>query len=74
MTTSEELPLKKPESLGMGFTIYAKVDEDHTGDIVTRRSRTDFLIHLNSTLSYWNSKKQNSTETNTFSSEFISLK
>ena len=52
----------------------AFVDSDHAGDIVTRRSRTCFMIFLNSSLVYWYSKKQGSCETSSFSSEFIAMK
>ena len=42
-----------PEPRGLGFTISAKVDADHTADTVTRRSRMDFLVYYNSALVYW---------------------
>jgi hypothetical protein len=52
----------------------AFVDSDHAGDSVTRRSRTGFMIFLNSSPIYWFSKKQTSVETSTFGSEFIAMK
>ena len=63
-----------PQSRGMGFVISALVDADHASDTVTRRSRTGFLVYLNSSLTYWFSKKQNSCESSTFGSEFIAMK
>ena len=52
----------------------AKVDADHAADTVTRRSRTGFLVYLNSALIFWFSKKQNSCESSTFGSEFTAMK
>ena len=36
----EELPPIMPQPRGLGFVMRAKVDADHAGDIVTRKSRT----------------------------------
>ena len=45
----EELPPNDmPEPRGIAFTIRAFVDSDHAGDVSTRRSRTGFIIMLNS--------------------------
>jgi len=52
----------------------AFVDSDHAGDSTTRRSRTGFLVCLNSALMYWLSKKQTAIETSSFGSEFIVIK
>ena len=49
----EEIPTNLPTSLGNGFTMSVYVDSDHTGDQVTRRSRTGFLVFLNNALIYW---------------------
>ena len=70
----EELPSNAPEPRGRAFTMRAFVDSDHAGDSVTRRSRTGFLIFLNSAPIYWYSKKQTSVETSSFGSEFIAMK
>ena len=70
----EELPPKVPEPRGIGLTMVAKVDADHAADTITRRSRTGFLVYLNSALVYWSSKKQTSIESSSFSSEFITMK
>ena len=63
-----------PEPRGVGFTIRAKVDADHASDSVTRRSRTGFLVFLNSAPVYWHSKKQTSVESSSFGSEFVAMK
>ena len=70
----EALPGNIPEQQDKGMTMSAYVDADHAGDPVTRRSRTGFLIYLNSVLMYWHSKKQTVVETSIFGSEFIAKK
>ena len=70
----EELPPNAPEPRGFGFTIRAKVDADHATDTVTRRSRTGFIVYLNSAPIYWMSKKQSSIESSSFGSEFTAMK
>ena len=70
----EELPGNMPEPRGKGFAIVAKVDADHAADTTTRRSRTGFLIFLNSAPLYWMSKKQASVESSSFGSEFVAMK
>jgi hypothetical protein len=70
----EELPPNMPQPRGLGFIMSAKVDADHASDTVTRRSRTGFLVRLNSALIYWSSRKQNSVESSSFGSEFIAMK
>ena len=63
-----------PEARGMGFTMRAKVDADHAGDSITRRSSTGYLVYLNSSLVYCLSKKQISIESSLFGSEFCAMK
>ena len=70
----EELPPNMPEPRGIGFIMRAKVDADHASDTVSRRSRTGFLVYLNSALVHWFSKKQTSVESSSFGSEFIAMK
>jgi hypothetical protein len=70
----EELPPNMPQSRGLGSTMSAKVDADHAADTVTRRSRTGFLVRLNSSLIYWSPRKQNSVESSSFGSEIIAMK
>ena len=52
----------------------AKVDADHASDMITRRSRTGFLVYLTCAPIYWWSKKQNSVELSSFGSKFIAMK
>ena len=70
----EELPPDMPEPCGMGFRMRTFVDSDHAGESLTRRSRTGFLVYLNSAPIHWWSKKQTSCETSTFGSEFVAMK
>ena len=70
----ETLPHEPPETRGLGFIMRAFVDSDHAGDSITRRSRTGFIIFLNSAPIYWYSKKQTSVETSSFGAEFIAMK
>jgi len=70
----EDIPSNAPAPKGIGFTIRAFVDSDHAGDSITRRSRTGFIIFLNSAPIFVYSKKQESCETSSFGSEFIAMK
>ena len=63
-----------PEPRGLGFDIRAFVDADHAGNLVTRRSRTGFIIFLNNSPIYWLSKRQTGIETSSFGSEFMAMK
>ena len=70
----EDIPSNAPPPRGIGFTMRAFVDSDHAGDSVTRRSRTGFMVFLNSAPIFVYSKKQGSCETSSFGSEFIAMK
>ncbi len=63
-----------PASHGQSMNMRVFVDADHAGDLVTRRSRTGFIVFLNAAPIYWTSKKQTSCETSTFGSEFVAMK
>ena len=70
----ETLPPNAPKSRGFGFKIIAYADSDHAGESITRRSRTGYIVYLNSSPIYWTSKKQGSVETSSFASEFMAMK
>ena len=70
----EEIPDGMPHPLGQPMTMRVFVDSDHAGDLLTRRSRTGYVVLLNGAPIYWNSKKQTSCETSTFGSEFVAMK
>ena len=71
---TEDVPSNAPVPRGIGLTMRAFVDSDHAGDLLTRRSRTGFIIMLNCAPIYWFSKKQTSCETSSFGSEFVAMK
>ena len=56
-------PVLVPQRIDVDLRLF--VDSDHAGDQNTRRSRTGFLIYLNSAPITWFSKKQ-STHRNEF--------
>ena len=54
----EEIPPNAPKAKGNALTIRIFVDGSH-GDVkVNRKSRTGFIVFLNSSPKYWYSKKQ----------------
>ena len=72
--TEEAIPLNAPEPLGKELLIRIYVDADFAGDQLTRRSRTGYIVMVNSAPVFWYSKKQSSMETSSFGSEFIAMK
>ena len=70
----EAIPTNAPITRGLGVKVNANVDSDHAGDNITRRSRTGYVIFLNSSPIYFHTKKQGRIETSTFGSEFIAMK
>ena len=71
---TEAMSANMPEPIGKGFTIKPMVDTDYAADTTTRRSRTGFLVYLNSAPIYWMSKKQTCIESSSFGSEFTAMK
>ena len=70
----EVIPPNALEPLGRPIQINLFVDADHAGNVVTRRSHTGIIIFLNMSPISWYSKRQNTVESSTYSSEFIALK
>jgi hypothetical protein len=71
----ELLPHRMPLPRGRSVTTTAFVDASHAANTVTRRSHsTGCVIFINRAPVLWYSKRQNTVETSTFSSEFIALK
>ena len=65
--SKEVLPRNMPRPLGRkSMTMQVFVNSDHAGDQVTHGSRTGFIVFLNLSLIYWNSKKHGSRETSTY--------
>ena len=63
-----------PEPLARPVSAIAYVDASHAANKVTRRSHTGFIIFINKSSIVWYSKRQNTVEVSTFSSEFIAAK
>ena len=70
----EELPERMPAPLGASVRITAFVDASHAANKVNRRSHTGFILFINRSPITWYSKRQNTVESSTFSSEFIAMK
>ena len=70
----EELPPKRPKPRGNPVNIFAFVDANHAGNVVTRRSHTGIIIFVQNAPIIWFSKKQNTVESATFGSEFVALR
>ena len=49
-------------------------DSDHAGDKVSCRSRSGFLIYVNTALLQWFLKKQSTVETSVFGAQFVAMK
>ena len=67
-------PPRAPEPRGRIVYISMFVDSDHASNKITRRSHTGIIIYVNMSPVIWYSKRQNSVESSTFSSEFVALK
>ena len=68
------MPSNVPQALGQGVLMTCYVDADQAGCQVTRRSHTGIVIFLNRSPILWFSKRQNTVETSSFTSEFIALR
>jgi hypothetical protein len=64
----------RPTLKGNPLSIHCFVDADHAGDRLNRRSQTGVLIFINRVPITWYSKRHNTVDTSTFSSEFIAMK
>jgi len=70
----DELPHNMPVPRGQPVVLTAFVDASHAANQRTRRSHSGYVIFANRAPILWYSKKQNTVEASTFSSEFIALK
>ena len=70
----EELPFNQPTPRGRAVTTMAYIDASHAANKVTRRSHTGYIKFVNRAPIQWYSRRQNTVESSTFSSEFIALK
>jgi hypothetical protein len=70
----EPIPPDAPPPRGKTLITRQFVDSDHAGDVLTRRSRTGFIIYLNGAPAVWYSKRQGTEETSVFGAEFVAMK
>ena len=70
----EQVPNNMPTPRGRMVSTTAYVDASHAANKMTRRSHTGFILFVNRAPIIWYSKRQNTVESSTFSSEFIALK
>ena len=70
----EAIPMNTPEARVKEVYICIFVSSDHAGDEVSCRSRSGFLIYMNTTLVQLLSKKQSTVETSVFGADFVTMK
>ena len=70
----EAILVNVPEPWGKEVDICMFVDSDHAGDKVSHRSRSGFLIYVNTASVHWFSKKQSTLEMSVFGTEFDAMK
>ena len=70
----EEIPPHMPDPRGRRVTTTAYADASHAANKVTRRSHSGHILFINRAPISWYSKRQNTVEASTFSSEFIALR
>lgn len=70
----EEIPPHMPEPRGRRVTTTAYADASHAANKVTRRSHSGYILFVNRAPISWYSKRQNTVEASTFSSEFIAMR
>ena len=66
--------MNTPEPQDNEVDISMFVDSDHAGDKASCKSRSGFLICMNTALVQWLSKKQSKVETSVFGAEFVTMK
>ena len=71
---SENILPNMPKPCRKGIVMMVYFDNEHAGDNVTRRSRTGFVIFLNSAPIYWRPKKQILCKRSSFGSEFCAMR
>jgi hypothetical protein len=70
----DPLPPNMPEPRGQAVQVNLFEDAAHASCLATRRLTTGIIFFLNGAPVIWYSKRQNTIESSTFGSEFVSLK
>ena len=65
--------MNAPEPRGEEIEIHMFMGSDHAGDKLSHRSRSSFLIYVNTTLVQGFFKKQSTVETSVFGTEFVAI-
>ena len=63
-----------PSPCGLSFVVISRVDADHAGDTVTRRSSKGYIIYVNIAPVYCMSKKQTNFESSSFGNKMVAIK
>ena len=71
---AEELLPSMPEPKGKHVTISCFVDANHAGNVITRRPHTGIIIYVQNAPIIWFSKRQNTVESSSFGSKFVTLR
>ena len=70
----EAISVNMPEPQGKEVEVHMFVESYCEGDKVLFRSRSVFLIYVNTILVQWFSKKQSTIEISVFGTEFVAMK
>ena len=70
----EYLPQNAPNPKGRAVQISCFIDADHSGEQITKRSRTGVFIFLNKASIMGDSKRKNTAETSIFRTEYVAMK
>jgi hypothetical protein len=68
------VPSYAPVPRGKEVDLRLFVDSDHSGEQLTRRSRTGFVIYLNMAPTVWFSKCHPTVQSSVFGAEFVTMK
>ena len=69
----KELSPNMPQPRGAKFVTRTKIYADHAADDITRRSRSEFIVHTNCDPMVVHVKKHNSVESSSFGSKFMAM-
>lgn len=69
----ELIPPDAPKPQGKDVDLRLFVDSDHAGDSVNRRSRTGYMIYMNSAPTVFYCKKQNRVELSVFGAKLCAM-
>jgi hypothetical protein len=63
-----------PAPLGKSVCISCFVDANHAGNVIKRRSHIGVIIYVQNASIIWFSKRQNTVESSSFGSKFVTLR